>query len=116
MVFVPVVRHEDRPPSPLVQDVANQVADVLRRSATQYPGLTNRDILQALSLAARQARPDWNAARPAAAAAVLGILAASVGAGIVLWRSAGGALSPVVLVAIGAVILAVVSIARRISE
>lgn len=115
IAFIPVVPPESRPPSPQVQDVANQVADVLRRSGVQYPGLSTREIMEAVALAVRQARPEAARVRPRAAAA-MAALAAACGAGIVIWRSTGGSLSAVQIAAFGALLLAVISIVRRLSE
>jgi len=97
-----------------VQALADQLAEVLRRSEIQYPGLTTREVQEALALAARQARPQTMRGRPAAAA--LAGLGAMVVAGLAVWRNTGGSLSVVEIAALGAVVLAVISIVRRFSE
>ncbi len=98
-----------------MQDLANQIADLLRRSEIQYPGLSTAEVLQALALAARQARPD--AARERSMPAlIMGVLAAVAGAGIVVWRTSGWSVSILQIAVIGALLLAAITLVRRLSE
>lgn len=98
-----------------MQDLANQIADLLRRSEVQYPGLSTADVMQALALAARQARPDAGRGK-SAAALLMGVVAAVAGAGIVVWRTSGGSFSLLQIAVVGALLLAAITLVRRLSE
>jgi hypothetical protein len=112
MAFVPHVPRQTA--SPEAQDLANRIAALVQDYQRDHPDLSERDVRDAMQAAAGEGgrRTDRRAV-----SVIAGLVAAFVGLGVFL-RQGGSAVGsdgtfPVVAVAIGVALLAVVLARRR---
>jgi predicted lipid-binding transport protein (Tim44 family) len=119
MVFIPIVAHEAKPPSARALDLARRLREQIDLFERQYPGTSREDLRAAAAIAIGEgaSRP---LARKRAVAAMLGVVAAILGAGLVVQSSTGqtGAKTgwPMIAVAIATAAVAVAAAAIRRSR
>ena len=103
MVFVPHVPRQTA--SPEAQDLANRIAALVQDYRRDHPDLSEREVHDAMQAAAGSGRRTDR--RPAALAAIAGLVAAMVGLGVFLQQDGGtGRSVPFVAVAIVIAVLA----------
>lgn len=92
MVFIPVVAHQPAPPSARAQDLARRLKEEVDKFERQYPGTSREDLRAAAAIAiGEEAGTAAAPARKRAAVAVLGVIVAILGAGLVVQSSTGEA-------------------------
>ncbi len=108
--FVPVVTPPQLP-SPEAQELGRRLAETIEGYRREHPNLRNIDIRQAMRLALA----GRGAAMSPAAALIIGLAAAVGVIAVLLSRPApqGGAVFPVVLVVVLALVIAIVAIRFR---
>ncbi len=92
MVFVPIVAHEAKPPSARALDLARRLKEQVELFERQYPGTSREDLRAAAAIAiGEEAGTAAVPARKRAVVAVLGVIVAILGAGLVVQSSTGEA-------------------------
>jgi predicted lipid-binding transport protein (Tim44 family) len=119
MVFVPIVAHEAKPPSARALDLARRLKEQVELFERQYPGTSREDLRAAAAIAIGE-EASTQPARKRAVAAMLGVVAAVLGAGLVVQSSVGrtGAKPewPMMAVTIAIIAVAVAAAAIRRSR